>query len=110
MIADYFTNPLQGAFFHMFRNVIIGWAHNNTVYTGNAASKEHIGNINKKLKFDTDTNADSKAYTKDELLDGPSKAVKKTKSYAEAENSQNKIVMKNWNKAYGFNDGGALIN
>ena len=102
MIADYFTKPLQGALFHMFRNVIMGWAHINTVYTGYAASKEHVGNIKNKVKFDTDTNADSKAYTKDELLDAPSKAVKKTKSYAEAANSQNKIVMKNWNKAYGF--------
>ena len=54
-------------------------------------------------------NANEKAYTKDELLDVPSKAVNKTKSYAEAVNSQNKIVMRNWNKAYGFNEGGTLI-
>ena len=68
-----------------------------------------VGNSKKKVKFDTNVNANKKAYTKDELLDAPSKAVNKTKSYAEAVNSQNKIVMRIRNKAYGFNEGGALI-
>ena len=67
-----------------------------------------VGNSKKKVKFDTNVNANRKAYTKDEL-DVPSKAVNKTKSYAEAVNSQNKIMMRNRNKAYRFNEGGALI-
>ena len=44
MIADYFTKPLQGALFHSFRNVIMGWAHISTVYTGYPVPKERVGN------------------------------------------------------------------
>ena len=110
MVADYFTKPLQGAsLFHMFQNVIMGWAHISTVYTGYAAS-ERVGNSKKKVKCDNNVNVNRKAYTKDELVDAPAhKPLNKTKSYAEAVNSQNKIVMKNRDKAYGFNEGGVLI-
>jgi hypothetical protein len=31
MLADYFTKPLQGKLFHLFRNVIMGWKHINTL-------------------------------------------------------------------------------
>jgi hypothetical protein len=31
MLADYFTKPLQGAFFRMFREVIMGWKHVDTL-------------------------------------------------------------------------------
>ena len=53
-----------------------------------------VGNSKKKVKFDTNMNLNRKAYTKVELLDTPSKAMHKTKSYAEDVNSQNKIVMR----------------
>jgi hypothetical protein len=31
MLADYFTKPLQGKLFHLFRAVIMGWAHIDTL-------------------------------------------------------------------------------
>ena len=34
MLADYFTKPLQGALFHKFWDVIMGYAHIDTLKTG----------------------------------------------------------------------------
>ena len=31
MIADYFTKPLQGKMFKMFRNLIMGYVHINDI-------------------------------------------------------------------------------
>ena len=31
MLADFFTKPLQGALFHKFRAVIMGWKHIDTL-------------------------------------------------------------------------------
>ena len=32
MLADFFTKALQGVQFHMFRRVVIGWDHINTLW------------------------------------------------------------------------------
>ena len=46
MLADYFTKPLQGALFHKFRAVIMGWAHVNTlIREPSSPPKERVGNM-----------------------------------------------------------------
>ena len=42
MIADFFTKPLQGALFHKFRAVIMGWEHIDTLSL--SGHKEHVEN------------------------------------------------------------------
>ena len=46
MLADYFTKPLQGRLFHIFREVIMGWRYISTL-DGLAPhpSKECVGNM-----------------------------------------------------------------
>jgi hypothetical protein len=47
MLADYFTKPLQGALFHKFREVIMGWKHINTFKSSvPSPSKERVGDTN----------------------------------------------------------------
>ena len=51
MLADYFTKPLQGKLFHMFREVIMGWKHIDTlkeVIKDDPSSlfKERVGGLN----------------------------------------------------------------
>ena len=110
MVSDYFTKPLQGALFHMFRNVIMGWAHTSTVYAGYAVSKEHVGNNENEVKYDKNKYVEKKAYVNNESLDTTSQAVKnKNKSYAEAVNSQNKKIKQDRDTAYKFNESKGLI-
>jgi len=45
MIADYFTKALQGALFHLFRRVIMGWDHISTVFDKDDVSQERVGNM-----------------------------------------------------------------
>jgi hypothetical protein len=46
MLADYFTKPLQGRLFTMFREVIMGWKHVNTLKRETSSpSKERVGNM-----------------------------------------------------------------
>jgi hypothetical protein len=43
MLADYFTKPLQGRLFHLFRAVIMGWAHIDTLKLApSSMSKERV--------------------------------------------------------------------
>ena len=42
MVADYFSKPLQGALFHIFRNVIMGWAHIKTVFENYVPPEERV--------------------------------------------------------------------
>ena len=80
MVSNYFTKPLQGALFYMFQNVIMGWVHISTVYSGYAASKEHVGNNENEVKCDKNKYVKKKAYVNNESLDATSQAVKKKKS------------------------------
>ena len=94
MIADYFTKPLQGALFHMFRKVIMGWDHVSTVYTGYDASKERVGNDEKKLKREKETeNYELVATTTVGGETSKSKGISKKKSYAEVVRVQNELVL-----------------
>ena len=44
MLADYFTKPLQGKLFHMFRDVIMGWKHVDTLKDiASSTHKERVG-------------------------------------------------------------------
>jgi len=46
MLADYFTKPLQGRLFHIFREVIMRWRHISTLdELAQHPSKEHVGNM-----------------------------------------------------------------
>jgi hypothetical protein len=46
MLADYFTKPLQGKLFHLFRNVIMGWKHIDTLKQAlPSMSKERVGDM-----------------------------------------------------------------
>ena len=40
MIADFFTKPLQGKKFHMFRRIIMGWDHISTLWTSDPINAE----------------------------------------------------------------------
>ena len=44
MIADFFTKPLQGSLFKMFRNVILGYEHISVlnVTEGDSISEERV--------------------------------------------------------------------
>ena len=47
MLADYFTKPLQGKLFHLFRAVIMGWKHIDTLkQEPSSLPKERVGNMN----------------------------------------------------------------
>ena len=47
MIADYFTKPLQGKEFSVFRNLIMGYEHINDVLTNiRNVAKERVGKRN----------------------------------------------------------------
>jgi hypothetical protein len=46
MLADFFTKPLQGRLFHLFRAVIMGWAHIYTLKLApSSMPKEHVGDM-----------------------------------------------------------------
>ena len=47
MIADYFSKALQGELFHLFRNVIMGWAHISTVFKAYVSPRERVENRDK---------------------------------------------------------------
>jgi hypothetical protein len=43
MLVDYFTKPLQGKLFHLFRDVIMGWKHIDTLkHAPSSMSKERV--------------------------------------------------------------------
>jgi len=42
MIADYMSKPPQGALFHLFRNVIMGWSHISSVFEGYVPPEERV--------------------------------------------------------------------
>ena len=43
MIADYFTKPMQGKFFRMFRDLIMGYVHINDIFKAiELSAKEHV--------------------------------------------------------------------
>ena len=93
MIADYFTKPLQGALFHMFRNVIMGWDHVSTVYTGYDAPKERVENNEERLKREKTENRELVAATTVNKDTSKSEGISKKKSYAEAVKRQNELVL-----------------
>jgi len=46
MLADYFTKPLHGRLFHIFREVIMGWRYISTLdELAPHPSKERVGNM-----------------------------------------------------------------
>ena len=102
MIADFFTKPLQGASFHLFRNVIIGWAHISIVYSAYVVTKERVGN-NK-----NEANGNKVNKTEENLVT-TMQAVSKKKSYAEAVKMQNERVKEQRDSAYGFNEDKDII-
>ena len=46
MIADYFNKPLQGKDFKIFRDVIMGYAHIDTLLTADLPIKERVKKCN----------------------------------------------------------------
>jgi hypothetical protein len=50
MLADFFTKPLQGALFRKFRDVILGYAHINSLSIA-VSNQERVG----EGSFDDDT-------------------------------------------------------
>jgi len=59
MIADYFTKALQGALFHLFRRVIMGWDHISTIFNKDDVSQEHVGNM-REVRDNVDTSSKAK--------------------------------------------------
>ena len=58
MLADYFTKPLQGALFHLFRAVIMGWKHISTLKDKvPSPSKERVGDMDGSRTLTTRTYA-----------------------------------------------------
>ena len=51
MIADYFTKPLKGKLFKLFRDLIMGYKHIGDILADiKSTAKEHVGNQNKVTK------------------------------------------------------------
>ena len=48
MLADFFTKPLNGKLFHLFRDVIMGYKDIHTLSDNSFSLKERIGNVSKK--------------------------------------------------------------
>jgi hypothetical protein len=47
LVANFFTKPLQGILSNTFKNILMGFAHFNTLYTNNSTSstfEERVGN------------------------------------------------------------------
>lgn len=42
MVADYYSKPVQGALFHIFRNAIMGWTHIKTVFEDYVPPEERV--------------------------------------------------------------------
>ena len=103
MIADFFTKPLQGALFHLFRNGIMGWAYISTVYLAYVVTKERVGN-NK-----NEANGNKVNKTEENLVT-TMQAVSKKKSYAKAVKMQNERVKEQRDSAYGLNEDKDIIN
>ena len=57
MLADFFTKPLQGALFHRFRDVIMGYKHISTLHSH--SSKERVEQL--------DVQVDERKYSNDEI-------------------------------------------
>ena len=102
MIADYFTKPLQGELFCMFRDVIMGWTHVSHVYTSYHATKEHVGNNGihatekEKRIFEHDNN--EKENSKGILAAHKMTTHVKKKTYAEAVKKQNSEILRTQNE------------
>ena len=48
MISDYFTKPLQGKLFKLFRDIIMGYKHIGDILADiESNAKERVGNQNK---------------------------------------------------------------
>ena len=93
MIADYFTKPLQGALFHMFRKVIMGWDHVSTVYVGYATPKERVEKREKEPKREQMEDAIKLAATCAKGEENGERTNECTrKSYADAVRVQNESV------------------
>ena len=45
MLADFMSKPLQGSLFQKFRNVLMGWAHINTLFEHFTSNEERVENI-----------------------------------------------------------------
>ena len=45
MLADFFTESLQGALFAKFRDVIMGWKHIDNLHIVPPSIKEHVVNV-----------------------------------------------------------------
>jgi hypothetical protein len=80
MLADYFTKPLQGKLLHLFRAVIMGWAHIDTLkQVSSSLPKERVGNMG--ISDDSSVSSDD---VTDDVME-PSNVVcgKNTVSYAQ---------------------------
>ena len=102
MIADYFTKPLQGELFHMFRNIIMGWTHISTVFTSYHAAKERVGNSE-----NSDLSVETKILENKNYEDENSKGILaakqmteqvKKRTYADAVREQNLEVLRAQNE------------
>ena len=45
MLAGFFTKSLQGSLFAKFRDVVIGWKHEDTLKMGPTSTKERVVNV-----------------------------------------------------------------
>ena len=45
MLADFMSKPLQGSLFQKFRNVLMGWAHIDTLFEHFTSNEERVENI-----------------------------------------------------------------
>ena len=55
MVADFFTNPLQGELYRFFRNIVMGYVSIVDVISGLVENKERVGkcdNISRTKKYE----------------------------------------------------------
>ena len=94
MLADFFTKPLNGKLFHLFRDVIMGYKDIHTLSDNSFSLKERIGNVSKK-ENEFKNNTENKGDEQEQKL-----------TYAEVVRSKrnDKISMKEEKQTHALNN------
>lgn len=62
MLADFFTKPLQGRKFHLFRNVLMGYASISSLNDADTSIKERVEMINENRNVSEESSIMQRSY------------------------------------------------
>ena len=88
MLADYFTKPLQGKMFHVFRNIIMGYRPISDLLTDISELKERVEDHEMIEKVRSDINDQERAEINEQ---SDKKAIVRRVTYAQAVAGENKV-------------------